>query len=176
MNSIAQHRQLPQARLSIFISGTPVLQGKFFYLNEKPVFLVNIDSNKLWKKFNGYSIANQILETFSKAKIKPFILYKFAERNLVFQTNISTFKKKGIPILAGGHRQLILTIPEWKYFKDDLQEPYNLPSMSVDQWLKPPVKMLHIDPEQQLNARLRLKEMFQQKIASLGEHKLNMGL
>ena len=151
----------PQARLCIFISGHPVLQGKYYTLNEKPVFLVNIDSNKLWKKFNGYSIALQILETFSKAKIKPLILYKYAERNLIFQTNISTFKKKGIPILAGGHRQLILTIPEWKYFKDDLNEPYNLPSMSVDQWLKPPVKMLHIDPEQKLNSMLRLKQIWQ---------------
>ena len=156
-------RNITNARLSIFISGKPVLQGKVYTLKEKPVFLVNIDSNKLWKKFNGYSIANQILETFSKAKIKPLILYKFAERNLVFQTNISTFKKKGIPILAGGHRQLILTIPEWKYFKDDLQEPYNLPSMSVDQWLKPPVKMLHIDPEQKLNSMFKLKEIWEAK-------------
>lgn len=163
MNSISHRNQFPQARLSIFIKGTPVLQGKYYQLNEKPVFLVNIDEHKLWTKFNGYSIANQILETFSKAKIKPLILYKYVERNLVFQTNISTFKKKGIPILAGGHRQLILTIPEWKYFKDDLQEPYNLPSMSVDQWLKPPVKMLHIDPEQKLNSMFKLKEIWEAK-------------
>lgn len=164
MSNYTRNQQtFPQARLSIFISGHPVLQGKIYQREGKWIYLANIDGNKLWHKFNGYSIALQILETFSKAKIKPLILYKYAERNLVFQTNISTFKKKGIPILAGSHRQLILTIPEWKYFKDDLNEPYNLPNMSVDNWLKPPVKMLHIDPEQKLNSMFKLKEIWEAK-------------
>ena len=162
---ILSHKQsnFPSARLSIFISGHPVLQGKYYQINEKPVFLVNIDSNKLWKKFNGYSIANQILETFSKAKIKPLILYKYAEKGIVYQTTPSKFIKFGIPVPFGGHRQTILTLNKWDFFKDDLQEPYNLPSMSVDQWLKPPVKMLHIDPEQKLNSMFKLKEIWEAK-------------
>ncbi len=161
MNKLYRNQsKFPQARLSIFISGHPVLQGKFFYLDEKPVFLVNIDEHKLWTKFNGYSIANQILETFSKAKIRPLILYKYAEKGIIYQTTPSKFVKFGIPVPFGNHRQTILTLNKWDFFKGDLNEPYNLPSISVDNWLKPPVKMLHIDPQQALDARLRLKEIF----------------
>ena len=153
-------KQFPQARLSIFISGHPVLQGKYYVLNEKPVFLVNIDEHKLWTKFNGYSIANQILETFSKAKIRPLILYKYAEKGIVYQTTPSKFAKFGIPVPFGNHRQTILTLNKWDFFKGDLNEPYNLPSISVDNWLKPPVKTLHIDPEQKKNSDLRLKDIW----------------
>ncbi len=163
MNSIAQHRQFPQARLSIFISGKPVLQGKIYYLNEKPVFLVNIDDNKLFRNYNGYAIAAQIVETFKKAKLRPTILYKHITRNLVYQTTLGKFTSKGVLVNYGGHRQYVLPISNWTFFKDDLQEPYNLPSMSVDQWLKPPVKMLHIDPEQKLNSMFKLKEIWEAK-------------
>jgi hypothetical protein len=161
MNSITRHRQFPQARLSIFISGTPVLQGKYYTLNEKPVFLVNIDDNKLFRNYNGYAIAAQIVETFKKAKLRPIILYKHITRNLIYQTTLGKFTSKGALVNYGGHRQYVLSIPHWTFFKDDLNEPYNLPSMSVDQWLKPPVKMLHIDPEQKLNSMLRLKQLWQ---------------
>lgn len=156
------------ARLSIFIKGVPVLQGKIYLRQGKWIYLANIGPEKLWHKFNGYSIANQILETFSDAKIRPLILYKFAERNLVFQTTPSTFKKKGVPIFAGGHRQIILPIASWKFFKGDLQEPFNLPQLSVDSWLKPPIRTLHIDPQQYNESRLRLKEMFLKATQSSG--------
>ncbi len=153
-------RNITNARLSIFISGKPVLQGKVYTLNEKPVFLVNIDDAKLFRNYNGYAIAAQIVETFKKAKLRPTILYKHTTRNLIYQTTLGKFTTKGVLVNYGSHRQWVLPLSNWTFFKDDLQEPYNLPSMSVDQWLKPPVKTLHIDPEQQLNARLRLKEMF----------------
>jgi len=157
----------PTARLSIFISGQPILQGKIYYLNEKPVFLVNIDDNKLFRNYNGYSIAAQIVETFKKAKLRPTILYKHTTRNLIYQTTLGKFTSKGALVNYGGHRQYVLAMPHWTFFKEDLNEPYNLPSMSVYQWLKPPVKMLHIDPEQKLNSMLRLKEIFQSKVAHL---------
>lgn len=160
INSTTSKQVFPPARLSIFISGQPVLQGKIYYLNEKPVFLVNIDDNKLFRNYNGYAIAAQIVETFKKAKLRPIILYKHTTRNLIYQTILGKFTSKGVLVNYGGHRQYVLPINNWTFFKDDLNEPYNLPSMSVDNWLKPPVKMLHIDPEQQLNARIRLKEMF----------------
>lgn len=161
MNSIPRHLQFPQARLSIFISGQPVLQGKYYTSNEKPVFLVNIDDNKLFRNYNGYAIAAQIVETFKKAKLRPIILYKHTTRNLIYQTTLGKFTSKGALVNYGGHRQYVLSMPHWTFFKEDLNEPYNLPSMSVDQWLKPPVKMLHIDPEQKLNSMLRLKQLWQ---------------
>lgn len=160
MYILPQKSKFPQARLSIFIKGHPVLQGKFYFLNEKPVFLVNIDDAKLWHNYNGYSIALQILETFQKAKLRPLILYKHITRNIVYQTTPSMFSKKGILVPYGSHRQSVLPINKWKIFKEDIQEPFNLPEVSVDNWLKPPVKTLHIDPEQLYNSRLRLKEMF----------------
>lgn len=176
MNTLYQKRaNFPNARLSIFIKGHPVLQGKYYVLNEKPVFLANVDDAKLWHNYNGYSIANQILETFKKAKLRPLILYKHLTRG-IYQAVPSRFYKKAIQVDFGQHRQLVLPIKEWVFFKDDLQEPYNLPEVSVDNWLKPPVKTLHIDPDQYYESRLRLKEIFQQKIASLGEHKLDVGL
>lgn len=164
MNSLSQTRnQLQPCRLSIFISGTPILQGKIYYLNEKPVFLVNIDDNKLFRNYNGYAIAAQIVETFKKAKLRPTILYKHVTRNLIYQATLGKFTTKGALVNYGGHRQYVLAMPHWTFFKEDLNEPYNLPSMSVDQWLKPPVKMLHIDPEQKLNSMFKLKEIWEAK-------------
>lgn len=160
INSTTSKQVFPQARLSIFISGHPVLQGKYYQLNEKPVFLVNIDDNKLFRNYNGYAIAAQIVETFKKAKLRPIILYKHTTRNLIYQTTLGKFTSKGVLVNYGGHRQYVLPINNWTFFKEDLNEPYNLPSMSVDQWLKPPVKMLHIDPEQKLNSMLRLKQLW----------------
>lgn len=154
--------KMQTTRLSIWIKGKPVTQGKFFYINEKPVFLVNIDANKLWTRFNGYSIANQILEAFSKAKIRPLILYKYAERNLVYQATPSSFYKKGIPILAGSHKQMILPVKEWGYFKEPLEEPFHLPVMSVDEWLKSSV-LTQVDIKEYSNSRNRLKEIFKSK-------------
>ena len=160
MNSLPQKHKFPQARLSIFISGTPVLQGKFYYLNEKSVFLVNIDDNKLFRNYNGYAIATQIVETFKKAKLRPIILYKHITRNLIYQTTLGKFTSKGVLVNYGGHRQYVLPISNWTFFKDDLNEPYNLPSISVDNWLKTPVKTLHIDPQEKLNSMLRLKRLW----------------
>lgn len=166
-NSTTSKKVFPSARLSIFIKGCPVIQGKYYTLNGKPVFLVNIDDNKLFYNYNGYSISCQILETFSVAKLRPLILYKHLKKNIVYQTTPSVFNKKGILVSYGSHRQSVLPINKWKIFKGDLQEPYNLPSMSVDQWLKPPVRTLHVDPEQYNNSRLRLKELFLQKFDNI---------
>lgn len=124
------------ARLKIWIKGKPVLQGKYYERDGKPVFLCNIDRNKLWTTYNGYSIANQILEAFSKLKIRPLILYKYAERNLVYQATPSDFYRHGIQVDYGHHRQLILPVSKWKFFKEDLKEPFNLPAMTLDEWTK----------------------------------------
>lgn len=157
--STPKKQNFPLARLSIFIKEHPVVQGKFYFLNEKPVFLVNIDDNKLWHNYNGYSIALQILETFQKAKIRPLILYKHITRNIIYQTTPSMFNKKGI-LVDYNHRQSVLPINKWRVFKEDLQEPFNLPEMSVGNWLNPPKLYPKIDMNQYIDSRRRLKEMF----------------
>lgn len=129
---------MTNCRLQIWIQGKPVLQGKVYELDEKWVFLANIDSHKLWRNYNGYSIATQILEAFQKLKIKPLILYKNVENNQILQAVPSDFHKFGIPVSYGNHRQIILPILKWKFFKGDLQEPFNLPAKTIDEWTKTP--------------------------------------
>lgn len=150
------------ARLTIFIKGIPVIQGKIYKREDKWIYLANISNNKLWHNYNGYSIALQILETFQKAKLRPLILYKHIKSNIVYQTTPSMFNKKGILVAYGLHRQSVLPINKWKIFKDDLQEPYNLPEVSVDNWLRPPRVYPKVDMDQYLDSRMKLKEMFAQ--------------
>lgn len=153
-------------RIKIFIKGKPVLQGKYYELNGKPVFLCNVDSHKLWYKYNGYSIANQILESFQKLKLRPLILYKNIENGLVFQATPSDFYKHGIPVNFGDHRQLILPVKNWKFFKGNLEEPFNLPALTLDKWMKKPdadVRNFSIQP----NIFEQLRQRNPQLVASL---------
>ena len=161
LNYTRKNQVFPLARLSIFIKGHPVVQGKFYYLNEKPVFLVNIDDNKLWHNYNGYSIANDVLEHFAKAKIRPLILYKHIKNGLIYQTVPSKFYKKAIQVNFGDHRQLVLPVKEWKFFKEDLQEPFNLPLMNISTWLNPPKLYPKIDMNQYIDSKMRLKQIWQ---------------
>lgn len=128
---------MTNCRLQIWIKGKPILQGKIYKLDEKWVFLANIDSHKLWRNYNGYSIATQILEAFQDLKIKPLILFKNIENKQVLQAIPSDFYKSGIPVSYGNHRQMVLPVIKWKFFKGDLQEPFNLPAKTVDEWKKP---------------------------------------
>jgi hypothetical protein len=150
-------------RLMIWINKKPVLQGKIYKLDKKWVFLVNVDKNKIWRNFNGYSIANQILELFEKAKLRPLILYKNVENGLVFMANQSMFKKFGIQVNFGSHRQIVLPVNKWKFFKEELKEPFNLPQMTTSDWLNQgnEPKDIQID----LDVRRRLREEFNQKYA-----------
>ena len=146
-------------RLSIWINKKPTLQGKFYYLGNKAIFLVNVDEHKVWTKFGGFSIATQILEAFRKGKVRPLILYKHIERNLIYQATPSDFYKHGIPVKYGGHRQMILPFINWKFFKGAINEPFDLPAMTVDEWLgetnKEPRKVV-VAP----SVKQRLKEDF----------------
>jgi hypothetical protein len=157
-----------QVRLSIWISKKPVLQGKVYQLDGKWVFLVNIDKNKLWYKYNGYSIATQVLEAFKKLKIRPLILYKYAERHQVFMATPSKFYKYGIPVNFGGHRQFILALQYWSYFKGELNEPFNLPEVTIDKWVKGVVEEQHYEGVSAgiyLGAMSKLWEMNKHKFA-----------
>lgn len=102
----------------------------------KPVFLANMTDAKWWRNFSGYSISCQILEAFTKAKIKPLILYKIVGKGLVYQATKTTFYKKGVLVPYGLHRQIVLPIQNWKPFTEALLEPYNLPILTTDEWLK----------------------------------------
>jgi len=148
-------------RLQIFVKGKPILQGKFYYLGNKPIFLANVDEQKLWGKTGtlptGFSIANQLLEAFSKAKVRPLILYHFTTKNLVYKATPSTFKKYGFMVDYGSHRQTLLPLTKWTFFKEALCEPYGLPKLSVDDWLRANQKVIE-DYSAPLSVMMKLKE------------------
>jgi hypothetical protein len=150
-----------EARLYIWIKKKPVLQGKFYYLKGKPVFLVNIDGNKLWTVYNGYSIANQILEALKCTTLRPTILYKHVEKNLVYMAKPSWFDKYGIQVGYGGHRQIVLPVSRWSFFKEPLDEPFGLPKMDVNEWKKgDPYIDKTINKNEYLKNMSRLKDIF----------------
>jgi hypothetical protein len=127
---------LPPARLSIWIKGKVIPQGKFFYREHKPCFLVNITKNKWFRIGGGYTIAAQILEAFTKAKVRPQILYRLTDKGITYSANKSKFYSKGVLIPWGSHRQYCLPIKNWEVFREVVNEPFHLPDMTVDNWLK----------------------------------------
>jgi hypothetical protein len=157
---------MKNARLSIWIKNRPVLQGKFYYRDDKPVFLVNIDRKKWWKNYAGYSISAQILEAFSNARLRVLILYNLKEEGMVYWTKPTTFKKYGILVKWGGHRQYVLPINRWSLFargEFKLNEPFKLPAMTIDEWLKPEkkeVKIEYVTRKEYFKNMHRLSETF----------------
>lgn len=112
-------------------------QGKFYYREGKPVFLADMTPGKWWRNYGGYSIAKQILTAFSKAKVKPLIIYRLKEQNILYLTNSTTFQKKGILTPYGFHEQWVLPIKNFKATEGDIEnEPHGLPSMDLAEWLK----------------------------------------
>ena len=113
-------------------------QGKFFYLEGKPVFIA--DDRQLWTKFNGYSISKQILEAFTKSKIRPQIIYRFKHMSQLYYAKPSTFKSKGILVSFGGHEQYILPKTHFDAKHATIHDPHGLSEMSVSDWIKTEAK------------------------------------
>ena len=117
-------------------------QGKFYYEGKKPIFLVDVDNQKLWKNYNGYSISKQITDMFSKLKLRVRICYRLKKSGLMYETNLSTFTgNKSILVNYGGHSQWVLPLKNWKVTKAITDDPHGLPIMDVGSWLKPPVEV-----------------------------------
>lgn len=111
-------------------------QGKFFYWNAKPVYLADMTVAKLWRNFNGYSIAKQLVKAFRQGKVRPQIIYRLRDKGVCYLTTLVTFEKKGVLMPYGGHEQFILPLKHWKAVNLRLDEPKNLPVMAVDNWIK----------------------------------------
>jgi hypothetical protein len=146
-------------RLSIYIKGKNTPQGKVFIKDGKWIYLANITSNKYWRNYSGYSIATQLLEAFSKAKIRPLIIYRITDKNLAWSATPTTFLKKGIPVTYD-HRQQVLPIKKWKAYRERLDEPFNLPDLTVDEWVKSdPVEYHNATMDEYLESRERLNDI-----------------
>lgn len=112
-------------------------QGKFFYHGGKPVYLADMDEDKLMYKFNAYGIAKQILDAFSKVKIKPSIIYRIKkDANLLLATP-TVFLQKGLLRNFGGHEQYFLPVQYFKAVNGNISdEPKNLPILNLNDWIK----------------------------------------
>jgi hypothetical protein len=150
------------AVLKIWINRKPVDQGKIFKM-DKWYYLADMTERKWYINYAGYAIADQILKAFSKAKIKPVILYRRRDLNVVYKTNATRFVKKGIQRDDGGHRQWILPLKgNWDTLKAKPAEPFGLKAMTVQEWLDSdndkPVKIAE-------DVMLRLKKEYEKKYA-----------
>lgn len=111
-------------------------QGKFYYNMGKPVYLADMTPNKWWRNYGGYSISRQILDAFSKVKVRPTIIYRDRVKGMLYITNMTKFKKKGILVAYGGHSQYVLPINSFEAKNVVLKgEPKGLPVLTVSKWL-----------------------------------------
>ena len=111
-------------------------QGKIYQDNGKWVYLQDMTPNTLWRNFNGYSIAEQVLDAFSRAKIRPQIIYRERHKGQLLYATPTLFKKKGIKANYGGHTQYILCLGYWKAKQGNVEDPHGLPVMELSKWLK----------------------------------------
>jgi len=113
-------------------------QGKFYYdetLN-KDIYLADMNPNKWWRNYGGWSISKQILEAFSKVKVRPQIVYREKLKGMIYITNMTTFKKKGILVAYGSHQQYVLPIHNWTAKQVSLRnEPKDLPVITLSNWI-----------------------------------------
>lgn len=135
------------AVLQIYIQGKPQEQGKIFFLPAFPVFIFNMKlinvfgqqvPNKLWRSYNSYSIAEQIFEALGKLPSKPScrIIANLAEKNCYWETTLSKFRKFGFVQPFGNHRQRLLYMKHWENKLGQIDEPKNLPVVTIDKWIK----------------------------------------
>ncbi len=115
-------------------------QGKFFYDSDgKAIFLADMSQNKVFRFCNGYSISKQIIEAFSELKIKPKIIYRRLDLNMIYKTTSSTFKALGIFGNWANHDQYVLPIKagNWTTQSGNINdEPKGLPKMDLADWKK----------------------------------------
>ena len=121
--------------LEIYIKGKPIQQGKIWFAGKKCFYLQNVDDAKWVKMVGVYAISEQILEAFTKAKLRPKIIFNFKKKGWAYSTNQTAFNKHGMPFPYGDHRQRAMSV-KWMRLEKDFEEPFDLSVRSVDSWLK----------------------------------------
>lgn len=128
---------IPSAQLKIWIPGQNyVAQGKVCEFEGKMAYLAEMSEIKWFRKFSGYAIAKRLLDTFSKVKFNPVIVYYRPDLDTYYTTTRSKFIEKGILVNYGGHSQYILPIHNWNAKAGQPLVPTNFPSMSLTDWEK----------------------------------------
>lgn len=131
---------MKHAVLAITYNGKQYPQGKYFEKEGKRYFVVNIDEKKLFRTFNGYGISKEVLDAFSRHKLRNIlIVYRVVGKNMTYVANPTLFKSKGILVAYGGHPQYVLPIKNWKvYPKDFTIDPKDLPVLPLSKWGEQP--------------------------------------
>ena len=112
-------------------------QGKFYSLEGKPTYLADMNPAKWWRNYAGYSIAKQVLDAFSKLKIRPQIIYRVKETATLYFTTPTQFIKKGIFVAYGSHEQFVLPVRYFKARQGNVSyEPMDLPLINISDWIK----------------------------------------
>ena len=161
---------MTNSRLFIFIGKKRIPQGKVFKVyGNRWIYLADITEAKFYEKFNrSLAIAVRILEAFAKVKINVSILYRWKEKGIVYWTRRSDFYKYGILRADGDHRQLLLPVNKWRVWKEPLNEPFNLPDVSVDRWAKDSDYERRVeDYSMPVSVFARLKEKYPEVVAKV---------
>ena len=115
----------------------PYTQGKIYLDGKKWIYLADMDNQKLWRNYNGYSISKQITDVFSKLKLRVRICYRLKQSGLMYETNLSTFTgSKSILVNYGGHSQWVLPLKNWKVTKTIQDDPHGLLVVDLSRWEK----------------------------------------
>ena len=145
-------------------------QGKVYHLDEKPVYLADMDEGKVIRFCNGYAISTQILDALKAQKVRR-ILYRRRDQQSIYETTTQMFLKKGIARHLGGHGQLILPIYFFALKPISLsREPKDLPIVSAKAWMHTkdhdrlvPAEHPSFTVHDHISAMLRLRQIAIQK-------------
>jgi len=136
-------------------------QGKFFYLDndeKRPVYLADMTEAKWWRNYGGYSIAKQLLDAFSKAKLRVKIIYRVRKEGRYYTANMTMFKKKGVLVPFGGHDQYVLPIDKWQVEAGNINDPHDLPVMTISEWLKSQYQPKYYIPSDRENSVMEVSK------------------
>jgi hypothetical protein len=130
---------MKNAILTITYKGKEYPQGKYFqdWLTRKHYFVVNIDKEKWWNNYGGYSISKEVLDAFSFFHLRCRILYVEKKKGIMYEANSTAFYTCGILVPYGNHEQYVLPIKHWKSSNLNLRsihEPFQLKNMKLRDW------------------------------------------
>lgn len=118
-------------------------QGKIFQHDGTWVYLADMTPNKWMHNYNGYGIADQIIEAFRTMKIRPRIIYRRRDLHTMYETTLKHIKDHAPLAKFGGHAQWFLPLGKGKFEAitwTDFHEPKDLPILSVKDWMREPAK------------------------------------
>lgn len=112
-------------------------QGKIFQSGDNWFYVVNVDSKKFIRKYQGYSVAAQVLEAFENVGLKRVtVIFKDKEKHISYSTTAGLIKEKGVFDNFGSHRQFTLPLKDCSIIPYSNADPKGLPIVDLSDWSK----------------------------------------